>query len=133
MTDQQFQKILYQLVKDIKTPKAITGRPRVPVADLLFLATLKIRSGLSGRGFEEYAGEAFMDGYVTYVPHFNTILNFIENPQNIHFLCRVMGKAGNVPRLNYDFLDRLSSKSLQGKSHEIMYHILIQTIENMNL
>lgn len=56
------------------------GRPEFPLSDVVFAATMKVWDGLSARrskgamlGYKEL-------GYVRSIPHFNTVLNYMENP-----------------------------------------------------
>lgn len=57
------------------------GRPRIPIQDAIFAACFKVYSTVSCRRFMCDLREAKEKGYISRVPHFNSIFNYLENPQ----------------------------------------------------
>lgn len=76
----QFQVLLFDLCRDIQTPPQAKGRPRLPLSDAVFAVTFKIYSTFSGRRFIGDLSDAHAKGYISEVPHFNSIFNYLENP-----------------------------------------------------
>jgi hypothetical protein len=54
------------------------GRPRAPLADLIFASCLKIYSGLSGRRNQSDLREALQRGYLSRPVHYNTVSKYLE-------------------------------------------------------
>lgn len=59
---------------------AKTGRPRLPLADVVFAAAFKVYSTVSGRRFMSDLREARERGHITKVAHYNSIFGYLENP-----------------------------------------------------
>jgi transposase len=57
------------------------GRPRLPIQDAVFAACFKVYSTVSCRRFMSDLREAHVKGLISKVPHFNTIFNYLENPE----------------------------------------------------
>ena len=74
----RFQELLYELCSQIEEPMQHMGRPRVPVADRIFAATFKTYSLLSGRRFTSDLKEAKQRGYLSLMPHYNSIFRYLE-------------------------------------------------------
>lgn len=56
------------------------GRPRLPIQDAVFAACFKVYSTVSCRRFMTDLRGAHERGFITKAPHFNTIFNYLENP-----------------------------------------------------
>jgi transposase len=54
------------------------GRPRIPLADMLFAVVLKVYCGFSGRRTTSDLREAQTRGYLSRSPHFNSLSNYME-------------------------------------------------------
>lgn len=67
------------LCSTVPQPEQRRGRPRVPIADALFVAGYKVYSGMSGRRFATDVREAHMAGLIAKPYHFNTVLGVIED------------------------------------------------------
>ena len=76
----QFQVLLRDLCQNIQSPAPGKGRPTLPLSDAVFAVTFKIYSTFSSRRFISDLTEAHAKGYIAKVPHFNSILNYLENP-----------------------------------------------------
>ena len=77
---EQFQVLLHRLCETIQDPPQTSGRPRLPLADAVFAITFKVYSTVSGRRFISDLTDAHTKGYLSCVPHFNSISNYLENP-----------------------------------------------------
>ena len=77
-----FQALLHDLAKGvIESDPQRLGRPRVPLADAIFGATFKVYSTLSGRRFMSDLRQAHQRGYLSRLPHYNSLFNYLENPK----------------------------------------------------
>ncbi len=77
----QFQSLLHDLCSNVQEPPRGKGRPRIPLSDALFAATFKIYSTFSGRRFMSDLRDAQVKGFIGQVPHYNSIFNYLENPE----------------------------------------------------
>lgn len=75
----EFQVLLYELCAGLEAPIQGPGRPRVPLADMIFAAVFKIYSTFSSRRFMSDLREAHTKGFVSEVPHYNTISRYLES------------------------------------------------------
>jgi transposase len=78
---EQFLDLLRDLcggVTELDRPK--NGRPRLPIQDAIFAACFKVYSTFSGRRFMSDLRDATAKGYLSRLPHFNSIFNYLENP-----------------------------------------------------
>lgn len=74
-----FMKLFRELCAGIPQPPQGRGRPRLSVADMVFAAGLKVYRGNSARRFMGDMREAEEKGLVARVPHFNSVLNYLDN------------------------------------------------------
>jgi transposase len=78
----KFQSLLSDLCSGIQEPHARKmGRPSLPLSDAIFSATFKVYSTVSGRRFMTDLREAETDGFISKAPHYNSIFNYLENPE----------------------------------------------------
>ena len=73
-----FLKMLHGLCQGIVEPIQVMGRPRLTYADMVFACAFKVYSGLSGRRFNSDLYDAKTKGYLTNVPHFNSLYNYFD-------------------------------------------------------
>jgi transposase len=79
----KFQSLLHDLclgVAELPNDKK-RGRKRIPLRDILFSAAFKIYSTFSGRRFMTDLREAYAKGYISKLPHYNSIFNYLEMPE----------------------------------------------------
>lgn len=76
----QFQELMYDLCAGLEDWPAGGGAPRLPLADAVFSAVFKVYSTVSGRRFMSDLRDAQRKGFISKVPHFNSIFNYLENP-----------------------------------------------------
>jgi transposase len=86
-----FQKLLHGLCSEIETPEQKgKGQRRLPLADAIFAATYKIYSTVSARRFMSELRESKERGYIDSLPHFNSILNYLDNAELRPILTRLI-------------------------------------------
>jgi transposase len=76
----QFQVLLHDLCSGIENPPHNKGRRPLSLSDAVFAVAFKIYSTFSGRRFISDLNDAQAKGYISEVPHFNSIFNYLENP-----------------------------------------------------
>lgn len=75
-----FQDLLHGLCRGIATPEQEgRGRRTLPLSDAIFAAVYKVYSTQSARRFMSDLRESKERGYMSTVPHFNSIFNYLEN------------------------------------------------------
>ena len=77
---ERFTELLHELCKGIVQPVQTFGRPRLPLADIVFSATLKEYSTMSGRRAISNLKGCQSKGYLSKTPHYNSIFGYLENP-----------------------------------------------------
>jgi transposase len=76
----KFQSLLADLCSDLVTIAPKTGRRPLPLSDAVFSIAYKVYSTVSQRRFMSDLREAHSRGFISKVPHFNSISNYLENP-----------------------------------------------------
>jgi transposase len=77
----QFQSLLHELCSGLAEPPQGKGRPRLSLPDAVFATAFKIYSTFSGRRFMSDLRDAKDKGFIQHVPHYNSIFNYLENPE----------------------------------------------------
>jgi hypothetical protein len=75
-----FMQLLAGLCDLIPDEEPKRGRPRIPLQDAAFLACYKVYERSSARRFMSDVGIAVRSGYISREPHFNSIINAMNNP-----------------------------------------------------
>jgi len=75
----ELQAMLYELCKNLPEPEQRTGRPRLSLSDIIFSSTYKIYSTVSGRRFATDLREAKARGYLSRLPHYNSVFRYLES------------------------------------------------------
>jgi transposase len=83
---QTHQKELFmQLLRDVSStipqPEYTFGRPKLPLADMVFASAFKVFSTFSLRRFTTDMQIAKERGLIERVPHFTSVGNYMENPE----------------------------------------------------
>jgi transposase len=76
----RFIVLLDALCKLVEQPAQTNGRPRLPLADMIFACVYKIYVGFSSRRFSSDLREAQTKGHIHKAPHFNSISNYLADP-----------------------------------------------------
>lgn len=77
----KLKELLCALCQSIEEPPQVMGRPRVPLADMIFAVCLKVYSGMSGRRSQSDMREALERGYLSRPVHYNTISKYLEKEE----------------------------------------------------
>lgn len=89
----QFQALLYELCANVEQPIQTFGRPRIPLADMLFSAVFKTYTTLSGRRFASDLREAHGRGYLSELPHYNSIARYLESEMLTPYLKQLIAES----------------------------------------
>ncbi len=76
----KFQVLLHDLCRKIPVIPPKPGRPPLPLSDALFISAFKVYSTMSQRRFMSDLRESHCRGYISKMPHYNSISNALENP-----------------------------------------------------
>ena len=89
----QFPKILRALCDTVPQPPQTTGRPRLPLGDMVYAAALKINTCLSGRRAMSDIWDAHESGRLTRAPSLASVFRYLENHHLIHELETLIVKS----------------------------------------
>lgn len=79
---ERFLDLLRDLCAGIEEPaRSKNGRPRLPIQDAIFSACFKVYSTVSCRRFMSDLRDAHAKGFISKLPHFNSIFNYLESPE----------------------------------------------------
>jgi len=92
----RFTVLLSELCSGIPQPAQTTGRPRLPLGDMIFAAAFKVYSGRSSRRFASEVRHAYAAGQIASTPHFNSVSNYLADPE-ITPLLREMVHRSSLP------------------------------------
>jgi transposase len=96
--------LLRDLCAIVDNPVQKRGRPRLPLSDSLFCATMKVYSGMSARRTTSDLRDFAAIGLIDKVPHYNSVLNALENPDLTPFLkAMIEESAAPLAALETDF------------------------------
>ena len=73
-----FLALLYELCSGIEEPIQTNGRPRLSLADIIFSATFKTYSTVSGRRLMSDLREAKAKGYLSKMPSYNSLFDYLQ-------------------------------------------------------
>lgn len=93
LEESKFKELLFELCKGIEEPVQVMGRPRAPIADLIFACCLKVYSGMSGRRNQSDMRESVMRGYLSRPVHFNTISKHLEREELTPYLRQIIEES----------------------------------------
>ncbi len=85
-----FMELLADLCATVPQPEYRFGRPRLPLADMVFTGATKVFSGFSARRFSSDVREAHTKGFTSATPHFNSVNRYIANPNLTPILKRLI-------------------------------------------
>ena len=77
----RFMALLSDLCRTVPQPVQTFGRPRLLLADMVFASVFKVYTGFSSRRFSGDMQEASQQGLVYKAPHFNSVSNYLADPQ----------------------------------------------------
>lgn len=112
----EFQALLYDLCQTVPAIKRGRGRPSLPLSDMLFATTYKVYSTFSQRRFITDLNDAVEAGFITKVPHYNSISNYLENSALTPIITGMIRTASHPLRdVEQDFA--VDSTGFTGKSY----------------
>jgi len=76
-----FMQLLNDLCSNIEQPEYKFGRPKLPISDMIFSSVMKVYSTFSARRFMSDCQIAKEIGYLTKVPHYNSIFNYLQKEE----------------------------------------------------
>jgi transposase len=82
----RFLELLFSLCDGIEEPLQTMGRPRLSFAEMIFCCCFKVYSTVSSRRFTSDLRDALTKGYISKVPHFNSVSNYLESEQMTAYL-----------------------------------------------
>ena len=78
----KFQSLLFDLCHTVQQPQVKrAGRPNLPLSDAIFSVAFKVYSTVSARRFMTDLRDAQSKGFISKTPHYNSIFNYLENPE----------------------------------------------------
>jgi transposase len=96
--EEYFVELLRDLCKGIPQPEYRFGRPRLPLADVVFGVTYKVYSTMSGRRFMSSLREAQTKQLVAKAPSFASNARYLENPELTPILKSLIEQSANPLR-----------------------------------
>lgn len=100
----RFLELLFELCNGIEPPIQTFGRPRLPFAEMLFCAALKVYSGMSSRRVSSDLRDAVAKGYITKAPHFNSVSNYLEDERLTPYLKTMIEESARpLAAVEWDF------------------------------
>lgn len=70
--------MLYAFCQNIEEPIQTFGRPRLPLADIIFAAVFRTYSTISGRRFTSDLRDALAKSYLSKMPSYNSIFDYLN-------------------------------------------------------
>ncbi|MBI4298922.1 MAG: transposase [Chloroflexi bacterium] len=75
-----FMRLLADLCSSVEQPSYKRGRPRLPLADMIYTSACKVYAGFSARRFNSDVEDSLQKGFVDTAPSFNSVNRCIANP-----------------------------------------------------
>lgn len=88
-----FLAFLHELCSGIEEPIQTNGRPRLPLADIIFAATYKTYSTVSGRRFVSDLRDALARGYLSKMPSYNSIFDYFKMESLTPYLRQLIAQS----------------------------------------
>ena len=89
----ELQALLYELCKSLPEPEQRRGRPRLSLSDIIFSSTYKVYSTVSGRRFATDLREAKARGYLSQLPHYNSVFRYLESEALTPYLFQLISMS----------------------------------------
>jgi len=88
-----FLAFLYELCSGIEEPVHTFGRPRLSLADIIFSAAFKTYSTMSGRRFVSDLRDAKAKGYLSKMPSYNSIFDYLKMASLTPYLKQLIAES----------------------------------------
>jgi len=100
----RFLELLHGLCAGVEEPVQTFGRPRLPLSEMLFCAAFKVYSTISGRRFISDLRDALTKGFISKVPHFNSVSNYLEDEALTPYLKAMIEESARpLAAVEWDF------------------------------
>jgi transposase len=102
----ELQALLYELCKNLPEPmrQPSKGRPPLSLPDIIFSSVTKIYSTISGRRYQTDLREAKARGYLSYMPHYNSVFKYLESEALTPYLYELISlSAAPLKSVETDF------------------------------
>jgi transposase len=100
----KFLELLFALCEGMEDAPQHMGRPRIGLADRIFATVFKVYECRSGRRFMSDLREAKQRGYLSQMPHFNSISRYIESKELTPILKRLIVESSlPLKEVEWDF------------------------------
>ncbi len=86
----QFISLLSDLCAQIPQPEQKTGRPRLPIGNMIFSMCYKVYSGFSYRRFSSDLREAHHNSIIAKMPSYSSVANYLDDPNSTEILKRLI-------------------------------------------
>ncbi len=96
----RFMELLYELCSQIEDipRKDGAGRNRIPLADMVYAVVFKTYSCVSGRRFISDLEDAKRKGFISQIPHFNSLFNYLEMEDMFYILKNLIRESASPLR-----------------------------------
>ena len=95
-----FMVLLADLCANIPQPEYSFGRPRFPLADMVYTGTTKVYAGFSARRFDCDVRDACRKDFISTPPSFNSVNRYIANPDLTPIITALIERSAE-PLSNY--------------------------------
>jgi hypothetical protein len=100
-----FKSLLHDLCCQLITPPAESGRPRIPLADIIFSCVWKTFSELSARGFDVELRAAHKQGYISRPICWGSVLGYFQTKEMTKVVRQLIRESAHaVSLLESDFV-----------------------------
>src|SRR5687768_14930363 len=102
----ELQALLYELCKNLPEPEPRKGRgrPSLSLSDIIFSSIYKVYSTVSGRRFSTDLREAKARGYLSHLPHYNSVFRYLESESLTPYLYELITlSAAPLKSIESDF------------------------------
>jgi hypothetical protein len=99
----RFQELLFDLCTNVNDIPRIpgAGRTRLPMSDMLYAVVFKVYECVSGRRFMSDLNDAKLKGFISRVPHFNSIFNYLETDE-MHTCLKELIRMSAMPLRDFE-------------------------------
>jgi hypothetical protein len=121
----EYLALLYALCQSIEDPVQTSGRPRLPLGDIIFAAVFRTYSTLSGRRFTSDLRDAFAKGYLAKMPSYNSIFDYLKMESLTPYLKHLIAESSKpLKSVETTFaVDSSGFGAPQGKWHDVKYGV----------
>ena len=92
----EFLALLHGLTNGVEEPVQTFGRPRLSMADTIFAVVYKIYSNVSTRRFATDLRDAHQKGYLSRLPSYNTIFDYLQMPKLTPYLQHLITESSKA-------------------------------------